>query len=216
MKTEPPIRWDKITRWSERLKRQNEGFAVGICLDDLIDRTSLRARWFRLTASGKRSGSTFRNLVAAMLAHSLEPVVDVPLMRKEFRAGGGAADLELPLRIETLQQHGLFDSWAARYGVTSIVVETKNLARPVGPSCVGQLCRYLEEGQFGSLGFLISANGFTRAARHQLAGLAARNKHLILPLEGKDLLVLLDAAKKSFLTVETFLRRKETLLRQAA
>jgi hypothetical protein len=152
-------------------------------------------------------GHKYRDLVAESLTKSLGGVVDAPLSRKELGVSGGRADIELPIRIEALSNFPLWDHWARRYEIRSIVIESKN-------QDIGQLERYLNHAGLGSFGIFVARKGFGRNALTNLAKIAKDGDRLILPLDHEGLHQLAKASRAG--NGMEYLRRQETLLLQQA
>lgn len=162
------------------------------------------------------AGDRFRNLTADALSRTLCDVVDEPFIRKEFPCHGGRGDIELPLRPENLGQNLLWQTWNNRYGIASIVVETKNTKQAASIRDVHQILGYIVTARVGRFGFLVSRNGFSRNAIKTLRVIAETGDFLILPLDQADVceFATIDSFDKQ--AASTFIRRKETQLRQAA
>ncbi len=157
-------------------------------------------------------GNGFRDLVAVLFLIFLRGVVDEELARTEMPAKGGSADIELPMRLEVLREHPLWEMWTRRYGIRSIVVEAKNTRDKVSVSAVAQIQNYLDTAQRGKFGFLVSRSGFEPGAYENLVHIAEKNECLIIPLEADDLFRLLDASADGCAAISEYLRRQETLL----
>jgi hypothetical protein len=134
----------------------------------------------------------------------------------EFPAEGGRGDIDLPLRTEILSRYPLWDHWARRYEIRSVIVETKNEKKQASFEDVSQLRGYFDFTKLGRLGILIARMGFTSNARKALVGIAKDGRSLIIPLDHGGLKEFIRASKDGPEASMQYLRRQETLLLQAA
>lgn len=212
-KTQNGIRWDRIEEVRARLA---SGFYDDPDIQsDLIER-SLDQLLDRLQGIPVGDGDEYRDLVANVLAASLEEVVDVPMMRKEVAIDGGRADLELPIRIENIDKHAVWHSWHRRYRLRCMLVETKNMQSQAAHEDINQLKGYLQGGNRGHFGLIVSRSGFTKNAMKTLSATAKSGSYLILPFDNRELGDLLRMSKQEHENAMEFLRRKELFLLQAA
>ena len=162
------------------------------------------------------AGDRYRDIVADVFVRSLDQLVDVSLMRKEFSCKGGRGDFELPLRIENLSRFALWDKWCEKYDIMSIIVEVKNKKSQAAPRDVAQILSYIGTANLGRFGILVSRSGFRQSAMEQLRAISAKKQFLVLPFEQKDLeyLATLNTCEPGK-CMELF-RRKATLLSQSA
>lgn len=162
------------------------------------------------------AGHAYRDIVSECLASSLLHVVDVPLSRTEFAAGGGRGDIDLPVKTEVLGSYPLWDHWARRYDVRSIVVETKNEKKKASFEDIGQLEGYFDHTKLGRLGIFVARKGFSANARKRLGTLARDGAKLIIPFDQFALKEFARASAQGPERSMEYLRRQETLLIQAA
>ncbi len=211
--------WEKVRLARRRIE---EGFYDEGLLEDLVEWGFLDRFVERIAScpyvsdEHPNAGNTFRDLTAMVLAASLPHVIDRPLIRIEFQSEAGRGDIDLPLRIEALGNDCVWMGWVRRYGMTSIVVEAKNMRNKAGVEEVRQLEDYLRNGSLGRMGFLVSRNGFSKNASHKIIEQAHRKECLIIPFSAKTLGGLATAAKVGPQATTKFLRRQETLLMQAS
>jgi hypothetical protein len=208
------------TSW-ERVERARTRIEQG-CYDSpaVIDSILASRRLDRILNDLERcpigEGHAYRDLVAEALANCLSDVVDVPLVRREVAVEGGRADIELPLRIEALEGLPLWRQWVQAYRLRSIMVETKNEKNQAVVADVSQLTAYLSQGSFGRLGMLVTRRGFTANAMRSLAATAKRGEFLIIPMTQEHLQGMAVASEIGSGATTEFLRRRATLLLQAA
>lgn len=162
------------------------------------------------------NGHKYRDLVAETLSKCLGDVVDVPLSLCEFPVSGGRGDIQLPLKIEVLQGRPLWQHWAHRYGIRSIIVESKNEKTQASVEDVSQLAGYLDQSGLGRFGILVARMGFSKNAVANLSAMARRGERLIIPIAHDQFRELGKASKKGMTATMEYLRRQETLLLQAA
>lgn len=101
----------------------------------------------------KGQGHKYRDIVAEVFALSLNNIVDVALIRREFPCKGGRGDFELPLRIERMNKYQLFKSWSSDYKIRSIIVEVKNTKGKATPSDICNCYVILLPQILASLGY---------------------------------------------------------------
>lgn len=167
-----------------------------------------------LRTHSKAKGSTYRNIVADILGFSLGELVDLQLMRREFKCKGGRGDLELPLRIENISKFPLWERWCDTYKITSIIVEVKNKKSLATPQDVAQILCYVVTANLGKFGILVSHHGFRQSAINRLRAISSTNQFLILPFDQKDIEYLMtEHACGPDKSMELF-RQKATLLAQ--
>lgn len=209
--TRENIRWDRVAKARARI-------ASGKYDSPTVIRTILGRRGLDrlLNALDKclvGNGHEYRDVVANILTDSLDGVVDAALSRKEFSAGGGRADIDLPMRLEALHAFPLWDHWTRRYEIRSIIVETKNEVKQATAEDIGQLERYLNRANLGRFGIFVARSGFAQSATTELSAIARKGERLILPLSHSDLHGFAQAANDD--NAMEYLRRRETLLLQA-
>lgn len=207
------LRWDRIAKARARLEAgfyddpQILDAILDRCLDDII---------VDVVNCPVGDGHRYRDIAAEAISVSLGQVVDPFLMRKEFSSQGGRGDIELPVRTESLSEYPLWDSWSRRFGIRSIVVEIKNTRSHASVRDIQQTLAYLVTSRLGRFGMTVSRSGFSRGARKQLRAIAASDDYLVLPFDQDDLEALLRVSGRGADATMEFLRRKETLLLQAA
>ena len=213
-KTSGKVRWGRVNSARARIER---GFydhpAV---LDKILSTRRLDRIMADLNNYPVGDGHQYRDLVAETVSKCLADVVDVPLSRREFQAAGGRGDIDLPLRIEALNDLPVWSRWAMKYDMRSIVLESKNERDQASVEDVSQLAGYLEQVGVGHFGLLVARNGFSRNALKNLSSVARGNHNLILPLNHAQLRELGKASKDGSQATMEYLRRRETLLLQAA
>lgn len=170
----------------------------------------------RILKCPEGDGAQFRDLTADALSRTLHDIVDTPLVRTEFPCCGGRGDIELPLRTENLGENPLWQTWSRRYEIRSIITETKNTKRLASIRDVQQILGYVVTARLGGFGFLVSRRGFSRNAILNLRAIAEGERYLILPFDQAELCKLLTVSALDEKAASVYLRRKETLLRQAA
>lgn len=159
-------------------------------------------------------GHLYRDLVAESLSKILGGIVDPSLSRTEIPASGGRVDIELPLRTESLNAFPLWNRWADRYQIRSILVETKNEKAQASVEDVSQLAGYLDATNLSQFGILVARNGFSKNAIQNIACMARHGKRLIIPLDHHQLRELGRASRAGATSSMQYLRRQETLLLQ--
>lgn len=157
-------------------------------------------------------GELYEHFVVDSLGAILGKAVDKSNVLMHGPCEGGFYDIEFPLCSEVLDEYPLWLHWAMRYQMGSIIVEAKNLAEVAGKEHVEQLRSYLGNNKKGRFGLLISRNGFTRPALQRMRCCAESDDTLILPLDQKDLKLLLRASIHGQKPVMKYLRRKVTSL----
>lgn len=208
------IRKDRVAKARQRIAAGSydaSGVIDSILSNRLLDRV---LKDFDRVPVG--AGHEYRDLVAECLAASLSNVIDVPLTRTEFLAGGGRGDIDLPVRTEVLRDFPLWDHWTRRYAVRSVIVETKNEKNKASVEDVSQLEGYFGRTKLGRLGILVARMGFTANARQALKGMARDGTSLIIPLDHHGVKELARASKDGPAASMEYLRRQETLLLQCA
>ncbi len=206
------IRWDRVKKARNRIAAghyDNDAFFGRILSPRRLDRIL-----FELDECPVGQGHQYRDLVAESLSKILESVVDTPLSRREVPAAGGRADIELPLRTERLDAFPLWDRWAERYQIRSILVETKNEQAQASVQDVSQLAGYFGSTSLGRFGVLVARNGFARNAVTNMAAMARIGASLIIPLNHGQLCELGRASRDGPGASMEYLRRRETLLLQ--
>lgn len=206
------IRWDRVKKARARIEAG--------CYDNdtVLEQIFSPRRLDRILSDLQKcpvgQGHPYRDLIAESLSNILGDVVDTPLSRPEVPAAGGRADIELPLRTEMLPVFPLWESWARRYDVRSILVEAKNEQSQAGVEDVSQLAGYFGSTNLSQFGILVARKGFSKNAYENLATMARAGKSLIIPLSHDDLGQLARASKDGLDESMRYLRRRETLLLQ--
>jgi len=159
-------------------------------------------------------GNDYRDLVTESLSKILGDVVDSALSRTEIPATGGRADIELPLRTEALDRFPLWDRWAKKYEIHSILIEVKNEKTPATFRDVNQLAGYFSSTKLSQFGILVARSGFSRNAYESMASKARDGDSLIIPLRHNELRELGRASRNGLKESMEYLRRRETLLLQ--
>ena len=205
------IRWDLVRKARARLAGgQYEPPSV---LDAILSTRLLDAVLLDLDACPVGDGHRYRDLVAEVLSGALGEIVDEPLARKEIPAAGGRGDIELPLRLEKLDEFPLWNRWERRYDIRSVIVETKNEKRRGRVEDVSQLAGYFNATKLGRFGILVARKGFSSRAMQNMTDIARDGSSLILPLDHEDLHQLVKATQDGH--GMEYLRRRSTLLLQA-
>lgn len=178
---------------------------------------SRMAAWRVLDAVPRGQGKPYQDNGGNLLADCLDGIVDKRRTRKERRTSGRRIDLEMPIRTERLANYPLWDIWADRYHIRSILAEFKNLTKDrATPDHVGQLGDYLRSRKRGRLGILVSRTGFTRKAMQALHGMAEDGDYLILPFDHDDMFRLVTATTHGAESAMEFFGGKERDLLQVA
>lgn len=209
----PAMRWDLIAR--QRTRIQAGFYDDTAFLKEFFER-SLDDIVGDIVGCPVGDGARFLDVTAQAISRSLGPVVDPALMRKEFSSKGGRGDIDLPVRTESISEYSLWNFWCSRYSIKSIIIETKNLTPEAAVSDIQQSLSYLVTTGLGHFGMVVSRSGFTPPAMEQLESIASGNEFLLLPLDQHDLVQLVRASDEGPSKPMEFLRRKETLLLQAA
>ncbi len=214
MNTSGKVRWDRVAKARARIERGH--FDAPAALQYILSERRLDRILADFDQCPLGDGHQYRDLVAETVSKCLSEVVDVPLSRKEFKAAGGRADIDLPLRVEALNELPLWARWATKYDMRSIVLESKNEKAQASHEDVSQLAGYLNESGVGRFGLLVARNGFSRNAIATLSSIAKGNRSLIIPLDHEQIRELAKASRKGSMATMEYLRRRETLLLQSA
>jgi hypothetical protein len=213
-KTSGKVRWARVDKARTRIER---GFYDDPAVfDKILPPRRLDRILTDLNKCPVGDGDQYRDLVAETVSGCLSDVVDVPLSRREFKAAGGRGDIELPLKIEALNDLPLWGRWANKYDMRSILLESKNEKGQASVEDVSQLAGYLNQVGVGHFGLLVARKGFSRNAIKNLSSVAKGNLNLIIPLDHDQLGELVKASKDGSRATMEYLRRRETLLLQAA
>ncbi|UCE59063.1 MAG: hypothetical protein JSU63_16660 [Phycisphaerales bacterium] len=208
-----PMRWDRVARARKLIESGDYDVPWIVqeflprCQDDIIA---------DVLACPVGEGHRYRDVAAEAVSRSLGSVVDHALMRKEFSSHGGRGDVELPLRTESISDYPLWSLWCRRFGIKSIIIETKNTRTQATVRDVQQTLAYLVTSRLGHFGLVVSRSGFSRGAKKHLCEIASSDEYLLLPLDHHDLIQFIRASVGGPTRTMEFLRRKETLLLQAA
>lgn len=157
-------------------------------------------------------GELYENFVVDSLGLILGDAVDKNNVLMHGPCEGGFYDIEFPLCSEAFDEYPLWSHWAKRYQMVSIIAEAKNLMEKAAKEDVEQIRSYLGNNKKGRFGLLVCRNGFTRPALQRMKFCAEGDDTLILPLDQKDLKLLLRACGHGQKPVMKFLRRKVTSL----
>ena len=207
------IRWAKVEKARARIERGL--YDIPPVLDKILGSRGLDRVLNDFNKCLVGDGHRYRDLVAETISNCLSDVVDIPLSRIEFKSAGGRGDIDLPLRIEALNDKPLWTCWASKYDIRRIVLESKNEKAQAGVEDVSQLAGYLNQPGVGRFGLLVARNGFSRNAIENLSSMAKTNLNLIIPLDHDQLGELAKASRKGSMATMEYLRRRETLLLQA-
>lgn len=215
-----PINLSAIARWDAfvRFGLDLDDDILRILADRAIDGTARRNLPVDLDLDQipVGAGYKYQKRCAAVLKYAFDAFTDADLVRLNQRCCGGSIDIQMPIRTELLGHYPLMIEWCRRYNAKSILVEVKNRKSKANDEDVRQLFGYLDREQFGSFGLLISRSGFTKNAMEQIRSRVQKDECLILPLDHCAANNLPHLRSRGTREVMRFLRRQETLLRQAS
>lgn len=213
-----PINLSAIARWDAfvRFGLDLDDDILRMLADRAIEGTARRNLPVDLDQIPVGDGYKYQNGCAAVLKYAFDPFIDTDLVRLNQPGRGDFIDIEMPIRTESLGPYPLMVEWCRRYNAKSILVEVKNRDDPANPEDVRQLHGYLDCERFGLFGLLISRSGFTKKAMAQIRSRVQKDECLILPLDHCAANTLPHLRSRGTQEVMRFLRRQETLLRQAS
>lgn len=165
-----------------------------------------------LDACPRGTGPAYENIVMRSLEVVLDEIIEQELVRSQFPAAAGRGDIELPLRCDVCETTRFCQSWISRYHIKSILAEVKNLKGRAEVEHARQIKDYLDTAKRGHFAFLISRNGFRQSTLEQLREYADNHETLILPLEHRDVRLLLKMRRENPPQIGRFFGRTETLL----